>query len=226
MDIREVQTALKKQGFDPGEIDGAWGRRSIAALKAFQQARGLVADGIAGPRTLAALTGDGAQPTPGGNGGNGGNGGPLVWYEEARRLVGTREVVGTGSNPDIIKWARRLNIDYKDDDIPWCGLFVAHCLGSTLPEERLPGGPLGARNWAKFGQHCDPVQGALGHVGFYQSEDDKAYHVLGGNQSNAVNTARVGKERLLDARWPATAASLQGNKVMAKGSGKLSHNEA
>jgi hypothetical protein len=68
--------------------------------------------------------------------------------------------------------------------------------------------------------------GTLGHVGFYQGEDDEAYHVLGGNQSNKVNTARVGKDRLLDARWPHSAASLRGSKVIAKGSGGLSHNEA
>ncbi len=105
----------------------------------------------------------------------------------------------------MIRWATDLNIDDKDDDIAWCGLFVAHCVGSTLPEEPLPAGVLGARNWRKFGDHCDPMQGAvlvfwrgdrngsLGHVGFYRSEDAEAYHVLGGNQSNAVNTTRVGK---------------------------------
>ena len=51
--------------------------------------------------------------------------------------------------------------------------------------------------------------------------------MLGGNQSDAVNTARVGKDRLLAARWPHTAASLRGNRIEASGGGQpLSHNEA
>lgn len=40
-----AQSALKALGFDPGEPDGVFGTRSRAALKAWQQARGLPADG-------------------------------------------------------------------------------------------------------------------------------------------------------------------------------------
>lgn len=236
MDIAAIQRALKAQGFDPGPIDGIWGRRTIAAVKAFQQARGLEVDGIVGPATTRALSG-GAAPAPA-PGGGGPASPPLVWFEEAIRLIGTKEQPGAGSNPTLINWARDLNIDYPDDDIPWCGLFVAHCIGATLPAEPLPTGPLTARNWRKLGDHCEPVQGAvlvfwredpagpLGHVGFYRAEDDESYHVLGGNQSDMVNTARVGKDRLLEARWPRTASSLRGKKVIAAGSGPLSHDEA
>src|SRR6266567_3827629 len=187
MDITEIQRALKAQGFDPGEIDGAWGRRTIAAVKAFQKARGLGVDGIVGPQTARAL---------GGNGGGAAapaaeRAGPLVWYEEARNLIGTKEKPGPESNQTIISWAKACNIDYESDDIPWCGLFVAHCVGSTLPDEPLPKSPLLARSWLKFGDGCQPVQGAAlvfwrgskngstGHVGFYRGEDTAAYHVLG-----------------------------------------------
>jgi uncharacterized protein (TIGR02594 family) len=243
MDIKGIQQALKQQGFDPGAIDGVWGRNTIAAVKAFQQARGLEVDGVVGPQTARALGGAAAGPAAAGGGAPqagaaAASSTPLVWFEEAQHLMGLKEVSGPGSNPTILKWAKDLNIDYDDDDIPWCGLFVAHCVGSTLPGEPLPGNPLGARNWAKFGDHCDPVQGAvlvfwrgsksgtLGHVGFYQGEDGEAFHVLGGNQSDMVNLTRVGKDRLLDARWPHSAASLRGAKVIAVGQGPLSHNEA
>ena len=57
-------------------------------------------------------------------------------------------------------------------------------------------------------------------------EISEAYHVLGGNQSDSVSTCRIGKERLLEARWPHTAASLTGQVVVANGNGALSHNEA
>lgn len=238
MDITGIQKALKQQGFDPGAADGVWGRRTVAAVKAFQKARGLEADGIVGPQTEAALTGQAAAPPPAAGAPPVVTDTPLVWFEEAVRLIGVKEDTSRQSNPDIIRWAKGLNIDYKDDDIPWCGLFVAHCIGSTLPDEPLPAGVLGARNWAKLGDRCDPVQGAvlvfwrgdrngrLGHVGFYRGEDAESYHVLGGNQSNAVNTTRVGRNRLLEARWPRTAASLSGAKITAVGRGKLSHNEA
>ncbi|WP_153039724.1 hypothetical protein [Pseudovibrio sp. Ad37] len=45
-------------------------------------------------------------------------------------------------------------------------------------------------------------RGWNGHVGFYVSESAGHYHVLGGNQSNAVTTAKLSKRRLLDIRWP------------------------
>jgi uncharacterized protein (TIGR02594 family) len=238
MNIIEVQTALKQQGFDPGAIDGVWGRQTIAAVKEFQQQRGLEADGVVGPATAAALAGNGGATTPA-VGAAGSASGPLVWFEEAMRLIGTKEQPGAGSNPELIHWAQQCNIDYQSDDIPWCGLFVSHCIAATLPEERLPSGPLLARSWRKFGSPCKPaVQGAVlvfwrgspdastGHVGFYRSEDQDAYHVLGGNQSDSVSTCRVAKSRLLEARWPFTAASLKGQVVTAQGQGALSHNEA
>ncbi|RZU02525.1 peptidoglycan-binding protein [Rivibacter subsaxonicus] len=53
--VRKLQKALKDAGFDPGLVDGEFGAGTEAALKAFQQSAGLLADGVAGPRTLKAL---------------------------------------------------------------------------------------------------------------------------------------------------------------------------
>ena len=44
-DNREVQEALKAKGNDPGPIDGRMGPKTLAALKAFQEANGLKATG-------------------------------------------------------------------------------------------------------------------------------------------------------------------------------------
>lgn len=58
-----LQEKLKAAGFSPGAIDGDFGPGTQAAVLAFQHSRGLLADGIAGPRTLAALeAGDAAAP--------------------------------------------------------------------------------------------------------------------------------------------------------------------
>jgi uncharacterized protein (TIGR02594 family) len=238
MNITEIQTKLQELGFNPGEIDGVWGRQTIAAVKLFQTTRGLKPDGIVGPLTARVLAGKSLVVDPAEDKPEAVERPPLVWFEAALSLIGTKEKPGAGSNPTLINWAKDCNIDYKSDDIAWCGLFVAHCIGSTLPEEALPNNPLGARNWQQFGQACKPMKGAIlvfwrgkpkgafGHVGFYRSEDSQAYHVVGGNQSDSVNTCRVAKSRLLAARWPRSAASLSGEVVIAEGKGKLSHNEA
>jgi peptidoglycan L-alanyl-D-glutamate endopeptidase CwlK len=54
-DVEALQRALLAQHFDPGQIDGEFGGGTEAAVMAFQKSEGLLADGIAGPRTLAAL---------------------------------------------------------------------------------------------------------------------------------------------------------------------------
>jgi soluble lytic murein transglycosylase-like protein len=61
-DVSALQFLLRRRGFDPGPLDGFMGGQTAGALRAFQQRMGLFADGIAGPATLAALTGSVAGP--------------------------------------------------------------------------------------------------------------------------------------------------------------------
>jgi peptidoglycan hydrolase-like protein with peptidoglycan-binding domain len=49
--VRELQLALKGLGYDPGAVDGHFGARTEAAVKAFQKAQGIAADGIVGDIT-------------------------------------------------------------------------------------------------------------------------------------------------------------------------------
>jgi peptidoglycan hydrolase-like protein with peptidoglycan-binding domain len=42
---KEIQTALKKRGYDPGPIDGDWGSKTAAALRQFEKDHQLPADG-------------------------------------------------------------------------------------------------------------------------------------------------------------------------------------
>lgn len=231
MNVRDVQQALFAQGFNPGPMDGIRGRMTIAAVKAFQRHHGLTVDGVVGRETSARLFGTStgerveqfAIPMT------------MPWLQEAFNLLGTDEVPGQGSNQAILGWADNLEIDFDGDDIPWCGLFVAHCLGSQLPEEPLVGIPLRARAWEPFGRECVPPQpGALmvfwrqsqasgkGHVGFYWGEDQENggnYHVLGGNQGDAVTIRRFPKRRFLTARWPITCPAPLGSPrlVLANG---------
>lgn len=54
-DVEKLQTRLAELGYLPGNLDGDFGPATEAALLAFQLSRGLLADGVAGPRTLAEL---------------------------------------------------------------------------------------------------------------------------------------------------------------------------
>lgn len=62
----DIQRRLAALGYSPGALDGIPGPKTTAAVKQFQRARNLTADGIVGPLTMAALFG--AQPvaTPAG----------------------------------------------------------------------------------------------------------------------------------------------------------------
>jgi peptidoglycan hydrolase-like protein with peptidoglycan-binding domain len=56
VDYAAVQSKLNALGANPPlTVDGSWGPKSKAALIAFQQSKGLTADGIPGPITLNAL---------------------------------------------------------------------------------------------------------------------------------------------------------------------------
>ena len=54
-EISDLQRALRGAGYDTGDIDGVLGRQTIAAVRAFQKDRGLVADGYATPGLLTLL---------------------------------------------------------------------------------------------------------------------------------------------------------------------------
>ena len=49
--VRELQQALKGLGYDPGSVDGQFGGRTEAAVKAFQKAQGIAVDGVVGDVT-------------------------------------------------------------------------------------------------------------------------------------------------------------------------------
>lgn len=217
---KQIQTALIKQGYSVGAsgADGIWGRDSIGACKRFQQAKGLDVDGIPGRDTLTALglmKGTAAAKPAASPGAK--RAIPLPWYDEAERWLGKHEVRDFDDLSDFLDESGIGDIRKE----AWCGAFMDATISRTLPEEPLPNNPLGARNWGLVGKKCEPQIGAIlvfwrekrsgwkGHVGYYAGEDKTHFHVLGGNQSNAVSIAKVGKDRLLDARWPSTAPFLE-----------------
>lgn len=54
-DVQQFQSLVIQNGFDPGPVDGVYGQKSADACMSFQYSKGLVTDGICGPKTWAAL---------------------------------------------------------------------------------------------------------------------------------------------------------------------------
>lgn len=63
--VTELQEKLKELGFDPGDVDSSFGPSTEAAVIAFQESKGLDADGVAGPNTLSALGLEGGTASAG-----------------------------------------------------------------------------------------------------------------------------------------------------------------
>jgi uncharacterized protein (TIGR02594 family) len=151
-------------------------------------------------------------------------------------LYGTHEITGKLDSPVIMGWATEVGLRaiYTADEIAWCGLFMA--VVAKRAGKPVPDGPLWALNWAKFGVEAgQPALGDVltftrtggGHVGLYVGEDSSAYHVLGGNTSDAVTIARIDKKRLYRARRPAyNAAPSTVRPYILAAEGSLSTNEA
>jgi uncharacterized protein (TIGR02594 family) len=134
---------------------------------------------------------------------------PKVLVEAVKRY-GIVEIPGPKSNETILSWAKELGINwYVNDDTPWCGLLVASVVSSVgyAPVKES----LRALSWQTWGTAVTLSDAALGdvlvfkrtgggHVGFYVAEDDTNYYVLGGNQSNQVNIAKIAKSRCVAVR--------------------------
>ncbi len=155
------------------------------------------------------------------------------WFRVAESYQGLKEIRGPKHNAVILGWLDKLRAWWREDETPWCGVFVAQCMNEVgLP---YPQYYMRAKDWADYGsllRRDRLAQGAIlvfdraggGHVGFYVGEDAGHYYVLGGNQDNAVNVMKLGKSRLLASRWPKGEPVL-GKPVNMKG-GKVSTNEA
>ncbi|MEM8838924.1 MAG: TIGR02594 family protein [Pseudomonadota bacterium] len=195
-----VQRRLKTLGFCPGEIDGVRGPLTDQAIVNFKRSVGLRARPYFGPLTHDALFADEEDEAFEHHG----------YINNARALLGVHE---RRNHSRLTSWFTKTVRWIDPREIAWCGAFVETCM-RMWGEDVTVENPLGARNWLSYGKDVAPQTGTIlvfwrvsrrdwrGHVGFYWGEDKTHFHVLGGNQSNAVTITRIAKSRLLGARMP------------------------
>jgi uncharacterized protein (TIGR02594 family) len=199
MNIREIQERLKELGHDPGPVDGAMGPRTRAAIANFQRANRKHPSGVADPRTISLLRGNGpispvAEMPP--------------WMQEMHRRKGLHE---RRNNRTLSEWLKRGLYLGNPKRVPWCGDAVETCFAVTMPNEPLPANPFWAQAWATFGDEVEARVGAVGvvrwsattgHVGFVSRVTPSSIWLLGGNQSDEINNAEFPRSRFIGFRWP------------------------
>lgn len=168
-EVRTLQAALAALGFAPGAADGIFGLRTEAALRAYQAARGLGADGIAGPLTWAALAKDGylthgaGGASPSGTPASEGGGGPApaaplapIRLPAETNAAMTAAYGAPSASPDYLDWfsfpggARLYSRSGQPLERHRCHRLVAARLTAALAEIH---GLLGHEEYQRQGWH-------------------------------------------------------------------------
>lgn len=134
------------------------------------------------------------------------------WMQEGMKHIGLKEIPGSKHNSVIVGWLKQLSAWWTDDETPWCGVYVAHCMrtaGLVVPKYYMR-----AKAWGEeWGQTlAEPAEGCIvvferqggGHVGFVVGvTPDGFLAVLGGNQGNSVSIGKFNRDRVVGYFWPA-----------------------
>lgn len=156
-----------------------------------------------------------------------------LWLAVARQYDGTKEWSGPATSPTILRWLTQLGAWWRDDETPWCGVFV----GAVLKESGydVPKTYFRAKSWASWGQPlANPAVGGVavfereggGHVAFIVGKTPAGQLLcLGGNQSNQVCVRAFDPARVVALRWPATEPLPQPGPLPVQGA-DLSRSEA
>lgn len=157
------------------------------------------------------------------------------WLVEARKHEGLAEIPGPKTNDIIGRWLKQLGAWWTDDETPWCGTFVAHCM--QVASVTLPKNWMRAKAWADWGIKLSaPELGCVvvfertggGHVGFVIGRTIAGnLLVLGGNQGDRVKVSEFSRQRVVGYYWPTSVPlPIHQALLVMDSTGQLSTNEA
>lgn len=144
-----------------------------------------------------------------------------AWVVEGLKFVGLAEIPGKKHNPTIVNWLKKLKAWWAEDETPWCGTFIGHCIDAAgLP---LPQHWYRAKAWADygikvsktgvipFGAICVKSRVGGGHVflAVAKSADGTVIYGLGGNQGNKVSIVPFPLVEIDVIVWPSSRVPQQ-----------------
>jgi peptidoglycan hydrolase-like protein with peptidoglycan-binding domain len=143
-EVEYLQLQLHEEGFFEGAVDGVFDARTKAAVMAFQRARGLEVNGIASPRTWAAL--------------------------DTRRGTGMRPVLKRGDREPAVLVLQKVLATHGFEPGSQEGLFCPKTERAVMAFQRAQGleadGIAGPKTWSALGatpsRSLPVVKGPLG----------------------------------------------------------------
>ena len=191
MTIKQVQCLLTYLGYDPGGIDGLDGQKTRQAVKLFQAAEGLKADGDPGQETQAALLAAVSA-------------GRMYAPAETETASSGQSTAQTGTFWDDIKYFRREEFRCQCGG-KYCNGFPAEPAEETvrMADEirRRAGVPLSVNSGVRCKQHNADVGGV-----------SNSLHLIG----RAVDLAPIGGD-ISAARLQEIAEQVQAEKMPGRG---------
>jgi uncharacterized protein (TIGR02594 family) len=133
------------------------------------------------------------------------------WLTLAREEIGTLEIPGHPSNPNVVNYYLDVVGKRMTDSVPWCAAFVGAML---VRAGEKSSGSLMARSYLSYGDRSGAKPGAIavfprgrppfGHVAFVESVSGNYVVCIGGNQGDAVTRRSFLRKSALGFRWPST----------------------
>lgn len=162
--VTALQRSLERHGYDVGAVDGSFGNATRSALVQFQRAKGLEADGIAGPNTQRALAGPVTARPPGTINAGGGWGGSEGVADRAKSIAARLGLPITSQKrtlADTIRVGSTTGSDHFDGNTNAYAVDfgVAGSRGDQLAREIASAYGIPAGNIGTYNRHTINVDG-------------------------------------------------------------------